>query len=134
MVTRLTRAGWEAATRGPALALDVTVDAAKGLVVVTGHDQLGPDVVGELAEVARRFPSCPAVVIDLEDVDSVDNAAVSGILAMIHRCRERHAMVLLAGASPTVSSAFQAVGAHHYAAMAGSRDEAVQWAGGITTR
>src|SRR3954468_24928756 len=75
MVARLTRAGWDAATRAPAL--DVTVDAAKGLVVVTGHDQLGPDVVGELAEVARRFPSCPAVVIDLEDVDSVDNAAVS---------------------------------------------------------
>jgi len=111
----------------------VSVDATQGLVTVRGHHELGPDTVGELAEVARRFPSCPAVVIDLEDVDAVDNAAVSGILALIHRCRERNAMVFLAGGSPSVSNAFQAVDAHHYAAMACSWEEAVEWAGAITT-
>src|SRR2546430_2579287 len=101
MTVGLTRDGWETSTRGGAL--DISVDATEGLVLVTGHDRLGAGVVGELADIARRFPSCPAIVVDLADVDVIESAALSGILALIHRCRERHAMVFLAGASSSVT-------------------------------
>ena len=126
MTLGLTRDGWE---RAPgAGVLDITVDATAGIVLVSGHGSLGPDVVSELADITRRFPTCPAIVVDLTDVDKVESPALSGILALIHRCRERQAMVFLAAASPSVAHAIQAVGAHRLAAMAPTRDDALRWA------
>jgi anti-anti-sigma regulatory factor len=69
-------------------------------------------------------------VIDLSNVAKIDGAALSGILALIHRCRERQGMVFLAGPSPLVASRLQAVGAHHDAVLVRSVDDAVEWATG----